>query len=99
MSKKNKLSRKEALAMVVGLVDKANKVFKKDKEQANKVVRKARRIAMKNRIKLPSGVRRKICKHCHSLLIPGINCKVRSKEGNIVYTCFECKKYTKFRYK
>ena len=100
MSKKNKiLNREKAVKTVSELIGKAGSIFKSDKTEANKIVKKAKRVAMKNRVKLPSDIKRKVCKHCHSLLIPGVNCRVRTKEGNVVYYCRECRRYSKIRYK
>jgi len=100
MSKKNKfLNRKKAEERISELVKKARTLFKKDKEESNKFVKKARRVAMKNRVKIPSNIKREICKNCNSLLKPGENCRVRTKDGNVVYYCEECKNYSKIRYK
>lgn len=38
-------------------------------------------------------IKRTICKHCHTLLIPGITARVRvrrRRERHIVVTCLEC---------
>ena len=99
MSKKNKfLNKEKAVKSIVEFIDNASKIFKNDKAVANKIVKKARRVAMKNRVKLPSDVKRRICKHCKSLLVQGDNCRVRLNAGNLIYYCKECKRYTKFRY-
>ena len=68
----------------------------KDKKKANLYVHKARRLAMKYRIKLTSSIKRKFCKHCYSYLVPGDNCRVRTRDGKLVYYCLECKKYMRF---
>jgi len=89
----------KAKGIVSELIQKAKEVFKKDKDESTKIVKKARRIAMKNRIKLPSDIKRDFCKNCNSLLKPGENCRVRTKNGNVVYYCKECRSYSKIRYK
>lgn len=67
--------------------------FKSDKKKSNMYVRKARRLAMKHRIKLPVSIKRRICKNCYSYIVPGVNCRVRTREGKLIYYCLECKRY------
>lgn len=74
----------------------AKAVFKEDKNKANMYVRKARRLAMKHKIRLISSVKRKFCKHCYSYLVQGVNCRVRTRQGKLVYYCSECRKYMRF---
>ena len=74
----------------------AKGVFKKDKKKANMYVHKARRLAMKHNIRMSSALKRRFCKHCYSYLVPGENCRVRTREGKLVYYCLECKKYMRF---
>jgi ribonuclease P protein subunit RPR2 len=60
---------------------------------ATRYVETARRIAMSARLGLPTVYTRRICKKCHSLLVPGQNSRVRIKsrrEPHIVVTCFNC---------
>jgi ribonuclease P protein subunit RPR2 len=67
-------------------------------KDANDKVRKARRLAMKFQIKLPAVLQRKFCKHCYSFLRPGVNLRVRTQKGHVVYYCLECKKFSRFPY-
>lgn len=98
MAKKELLSKKEVKERIYSYMDKAKEVFVKDKALANKYVQKARRVGMKYKMKLPREVKRSFCKHCYSLLVPGKNLRVRTREGYVVYYCLECKKFMKFRY-
>ena len=91
--------RKLALEKVTALFKEAASAFKKDKKLANKHVRSARKTAMKVKIRIPANLKRKFCKHCYSYLKPGINCRVRTHEGKVVYYCLECKKFMRFPYK
>lgn len=79
-----------------GLFLQADEIFSKDSELANKYVDMARKIAMKFKVKLKSEYKRKFCKHCYSYLRPGVNCRVRTQSGKVVYTCFSCKKFSRF---
>jgi len=88
---KKKLSKKQAVQEIKRIFQLA-----KDSDKADDFVRKARRLAMKYKLKLPKALKRRFCKHCYGYLKPGINCRVRTNEGKIVYYCLKCKKYMRF---
>ncbi|MBI5066016.1 ribonuclease P [Candidatus Woesearchaeota archaeon] len=92
---KKKFSNKQAMTEIKVLFEKSKELFGKNKELANNYVRKARNLAMKHRMRLPLELRRKFCKDCYSYLVPGTNSRVRTKEGKVVITCFECKGFTR----
>ncbi len=94
-ARKEKL-KKEARKDISNFMKLAKHSFKEDKNKANMYVRKARRLAMKHNIRFSSSVKRKFCKHCYSYLVPGINCRVRTRDGKLIYYCLECKKYMRF---
>lgn len=98
MAKKELIGKKEVMKRINDNMDMAKNVFSKDKTLANKYVQKARRIGMKYKVRLPREVKRSFCKHCYSLLIPGKNLRVRTREGYVIYYCLECKKFMKFSY-
>ena len=81
------------------ILDKAKEVFDKKPDLAHKYAKKARRTALKYKLKLPLVLRRKICKNCHSFLVPGKNLRVRTHKGHIVYYCLNCKKFMRIGYK
>lgn len=100
MKRSKKLQeRKEARVKVFEYFEKAKKIFPRSKKQANEYVRKARNLAMKYRMKLPRDIQRTFCKHCYAYLVPGKNVTVRTREGKVVYSCKECKKFMRFPYK
>ncbi len=68
----------------------------KDSCRANDYIRKARKLAMKFKIRLTSAQQKKFCKHCYSYLVPGKNLRVRTQGSKVVYYCLECKKYMRF---
>lgn len=78
------------------LFKEADKVFNENPELANKYVNTARKIAMKLRLRFPRDLKRRFCKHCYFYLKPGVNCRVRTKNGKVVYYCLNCKKYMRF---
>jgi len=99
MSSKLKQKNKKAESvLIINLFKKADSSFKKDKAQANECVKKARRIAMKHKLRL-GRFKRKFCKYCYCFLKPGINCRVRVNKGKVIVYCLTCKSYTRLPYK
>ncbi|MDO8661312.1 MAG: hypothetical protein Q7K43_05470 [Candidatus Woesearchaeota archaeon] len=69
------------------------------KGQEEKIlIQKARKLAMKHRLKMPKEFKRQYCTHCYTLFIPGKNYRVRTTEGSVVYTCLSCRRYIRFSY-
>jgi ribonuclease P protein subunit RPR2 len=84
------------------LFEQAKKVRREDSKLASQYVASARRIAMAARIHLPLEFRRETCKNCHSLLVHGVNCRVRVKqkrEPHVVITCLNCGNQTRIMLK
>ncbi|MBD3249741.1 ribonuclease P [Candidatus Woesearchaeota archaeon] len=96
--KKSSEQKKIAKERIEKLFRQAEEVFDEDKKLANRYVELARDIAKKYRVRIPSRLKRKFCKHCYSYLIPSVNVRVRTREGKVVYYCLECKKYMRFPY-
>lgn len=65
-------------------------------EKATDFVRKARRLAMKHRIRLPVKLRRLFCRHCYVFFVQGKNVRIRTSGRKVVYTCKSCKKFMRF---
>lgn len=84
---------------ITDLFDEAKKAFKQDKIAANNSVRKARRLSMKYKVDIPKELKMHFCKHCYSYLVLGGNCRVRTRNGKLVYYCLECKNFTRVPYK
>ena len=78
------------------LFDEAKDSFKKDPNLSKKHVKLARRISMKYKIKLPSEMKKKFCKNCHSYLVPGVNCRVRLHKHRLIYYCSGCRHFMRF---
>ncbi|MBR9677453.1 ribonuclease P [Candidatus Woesearchaeota archaeon] len=85
--------KKQALADVNALFDKALEVHSANPTKADDLVRKARRMAMKHQIKLKSSQKRLFCKHCYKLLVPSKNSRIRITKGKLVQYCDSCKKF------
>ncbi len=98
-SKKPKKQLEEAEHQIKRYFALADKAFAEDKGLANRYVALARKMAMRFKIKLPKTIQRKFCKHCYKYLMPGVNCRIRTNSGKVVYYCMECKKYMRFQYR
>ena len=77
----------------------AKEAFKEDHKISDNLVRKARNIAMKYKIKIPPKLKRRFCSHCYKYLVPSVNCRIRVQRGKVVYYCLSCKKFTRLPYK
>lgn len=82
-----------ALERISQLFSQAEKKFPKDKILANRYVTLARKIAMKVKVKIPVPLKRRFCKHCYKYLQAGVNARVRTRNGKVVISCLECKKF------
>jgi len=75
------------------LFQQAESVYRANPQLSSRYIETARKIAMAARIRLPMKHRRRICKNCNTLLVPGDNCRVRIKqkrEPHVVTTCLNC---------
>ena len=97
--KKPLKQRLEALEQIKDYFKQAKEVFNKNKKSANDYVRKARRISMKNKMRIPSDLQKQFCKHCYSYLKPSVNCRIRLAKKRVIYYCLECKNFMRFPYK
>ncbi len=50
----------------------------------------------RNRLPLPFSQRHWICRECTELLIPGVNSRVRIRDGQRITTCLTCGKIRRF---
>lgn len=83
------------------LFDLASKEAKKGKfERVRKYVGLARKIGMKAQYTLPKELKRKFCKKCNMLLIPGKTCSVRTDERKktVNIKCFYCNNIKRYKY-
>ena len=59
----------------------------------------AREIGKRNRVRIPSDFRRRICKSCNSPLIPGRTATVRIEKGVLSIKCLKCGRIRRFPFK
>lgn len=68
----------------------AERVFPYERELANRYVEIALAVQQKAKIRMPKKWKRRYCKKCHSFLVPGINARVRLRNGHVVVKCLNC---------
>lgn len=84
-----KAAKKKAKEKLPKLFDKA---FSKNQKMGDRLIRRARRLAMTFRLSL-NPHKHTFCKYCYKRMIPGNNCRVRIHESRVIYYCLECKKF------
>jgi len=67
-------------------------------ERSREYVRRARRIAERNRLELPREFVRFTCDRCDVSLVPGANARVRLQDGHVVITC-DCGEHHRYPYR
>lgn len=95
MRRKKAEEKEIALRRINTLFEEARKT--KEQELADRYVELARKISMKAKVRIPSELKRRFCKHCHSHFRSG-NYRVRLQGRKVVYYCLKCKHYTRFPY-
>jgi ribonuclease P protein subunit RPR2 len=94
---KNPATKQIARERVAALFRQAELAFGAHPERSNRYVELARKIAMRQRIRIDREFRRRFCHHCYAYLMPGQNMRVRVHRSNVVVTCHVCNKKTRFR--
>ena len=91
VDKKKKTDAKKIVSKrILLLIEQAEQVARKELPLANRYIEMARNLSMRFNVAIPSNLRRKFCKHCHTFLLPGLNLTVRTNQGKVVYTCKSC---------
>jgi ribonuclease P protein subunit RPR2 len=89
---------RERIQILLGL---AEKEFKKHPERSRRYIELARKIGLRYNVRLPKQLKRKFCKNCNSLLLPGVTSRIRidSKNKILNIKCLKCEKIYRYRYK
>ena len=66
-------------------------------ERARSYVRRARRVAERHRLDLPTRLKRVSCGDCDRYLIPGRNARVRTRNGHVTIRC-DCGSHARYPY-
>jgi ribonuclease P protein subunit RPR2 len=94
---RNPATRMIARERIEVLFGQAEQAFPAHPERSNRYVELARKIAMRQRIRIDRVFRRRYCHHCSAFLVPGRNMRVRVSRGNVVVTCQSCNKKMRYR--
>ncbi len=90
----NKIVKEIASERVVRLLELAESMARENTDFSRKLEKRyvslAREISAHYRVKIPKGLKYKICKKCNNFLIPGINCTVRKISANPSYVVYKC---------
>jgi len=87
--------KKIALERIKVLFKEAEESFSESPALSDRYVQLARNLSMKAKVKIPSELKRKFCKFCHTYLVPGKNCRVRTRAGKVVISCLGCNNFTR----
>lgn len=68
-----------------------------DEERGREYVRRARRVAERQRLSVPREFSRSTCDACDRYLRPGRNARVRLQDGHVVVTC-DCGNQSRYPY-
>ena len=58
--------------------------------RADRYATLARKIGMRYNVRLPRGLRARLCRKCLRYLMPGVSCTVRVSRGRVRTTCTYC---------
>ena len=99
--RKPEWQRKIAKERIKILFELAEKEFKKHPERSKRYIQLARKIGLRYNIRLTKEQKRKFCKNCNSLLLPGVSCKVRldKNKKTVSIKCLNCNKIYRYPYK
>ena len=82
------------------LFELADEVHDENPERAKRYVERAREIAQKERVRMPSHLKRRYCDSCGAYLVPGKNARVRLRSDNKLVSarCLECGATARYGY-
>ena len=91
-------ARKEAAALLPSLFGKA-RAFRRGNEMMKfkALSKKISYLKNKHKLNVPLSEKRHTCKNCRCVLIPGLNCRIRTRDGFLVTYCLECRRYSKLK--
>lgn len=68
----------------------AEEVSRTDPARSKRYVTLARRIGMRQRVRIPAHLRIRFCRRCSAYLVPGASARVRVQHGKVIVTCLAC---------
>jgi RNase P subunit RPR2 len=91
--KRRRATKEEVAALVKLLTESSVSLARTDMELAKKQAALARRVMLRFNLKLDPSLKRFTCRGCKSLLVPGVNARVRLGHGKpttVRITCIGC---------
>lgn len=88
---KTPLTKRIARERIARLFSEAQAAFPAHPDLSDRYVEIARKIAMRQRVRIDRDFRRQFCRRCSSFLVPGKTSRVRVRGGRVVVTCLVCK--------
>ena len=93
-----KLGRRKIISIINGNLDRLftlaeKEALKHNMDRADRYVELARKIGMRYNVPIPAKYKRRLCNHCYSYLLPGVNARVRTGKAKVIIFCENCKKY------
>ncbi|RMF06503.1 ribonuclease P [Candidatus Woesearchaeota archaeon] len=102
MARRNRLSKAEKQNLVLRhaehLISLAEEVYDSDPSLAHGYAEEIVKSALRVNLRLPSRIKRRICRKCRHFLMPGRNARVRTSQGHVVSTCLDCGHISRFGY-
>jgi ribonuclease P protein subunit RPR2 len=86
----------ERIDILLGL---AERELKKHVDRSRRYIELARKIALRYNIRLAKEQKKKFCKNCNTLLVPGVTSQVRVDKNFIIIKCLKCDKIYRYRIK
>ncbi|OIO65605.1 hypothetical protein COY28_01385 [Candidatus Woesearchaeota archaeon CG_4_10_14_0_2_um_filter_57_5] len=70
----------------------------KDMQLRDRYVSLALQVKQKYKVRVPTALRERYCKQCRTYLVPGVNCRVRLKQGKRTIACLTCRRFRRVPY-
>jgi len=87
------------LSRIRSLLEMAEAEARRRPELSDRYVRLAWKIKTRHALHLPAEIRRKFCKRCFVVWVPGLTCRVRLKDRMLTLTCLRCGRVIRVPYK
>jgi ribonuclease P protein subunit RPR2 len=90
---KRRVNRTEVAKTIERMFKLAKTMLKENEELAQRYVEIARKLSMKERVRIPKEYKLFLCKNCKKFIYPGVSCRVRIKqrrEPHVAITCLLC---------
>jgi ribonuclease P protein subunit RPR2 len=94
-TRERKIAR-ERIAILMGHAE--DEAKKGNVKRTDRYVALAKRIGTRYNVRFPRQLKRKLCKHCDSFLLPSVNCRVRLNKRTVSIYCYKCEQYTRIPY-